>query len=94
MLGIWLHRAVLFYKYLIAPVDHDFRDRRIFDHDQFLQDIQFPDGVEQLPPKLLHNRKKHAALPGQPHDLVVDEVQNFGIRYLTGEINTRHDAVI
>ena len=92
MLGIWLHRAVLFYKYLIAPVDHDFRDRRIF--DQLLQDIQFPDGIEQLPPELFHNRKKHAVLPGQPHDFVVNKVQNFGIRHLTGEINTRHNAVI
>lgn len=76
----------------VRVIDHDFRDGRII--EQLLEDIQLADRIEELAAELLHIGQFHTVGKGLPNDLLVNKIEDLGIRHLAGKIDFSHDAVI
>ena len=77
---------------VLRPVDHDLRDRRVV--HEVLQDVQPPDGVEQLLPQLLHLADADVPRPPGTRDLPVDEPEDVLVEDLPGEVDLLEHPVV
>ncbi len=92
MLRIGNDLSLFFHKNVILAIDHDLGYLCII--QDFLQYIQLADGIVEFPAQQLHLFQPQIIRLGCLYHRLIDEIQYFFIRHLSGKIDPFQDGIV